>query len=90
MQLLMQHKVLRWLLLFASMVLVVVAVDYSLTHNSLKPIERLVFDLAKNYRAWFKQQDTRDVFVLLPLAFIGGLISSISPCILSLLPVNLS
>lgn len=86
----MQHKVLRWLLLFASMVLVVLVVDYSLTHNSLKPIERFVFDLAKNYRHWFKQQDTQDLVVLLPLAFIGGLISSISPCILSLLPVNLS
>jgi cytochrome c-type biogenesis protein len=85
-----QHKLLRWVLLVASMVLVVLAVDQIISLNGLKPFERWVFDLAGDYRKWFKQQNTRDLAVLLPLAFTGGLVASISPCILSLLPVNLS
>jgi cytochrome c-type biogenesis protein len=42
------------------------------------------------YYKWFQQQDLRNGFILIPLAFFGGLLASVSPCVLSLLPVNLS
>ena len=46
--------------------------------------------IGSQYERWFGQQVTANPVVLLPLAFAGGILSSISPCILSLLPVNLS
>jgi cytochrome c-type biogenesis protein len=47
-------------------------------------------ELGNSYEQWFGQQVTANPLVLIPLAFAGGLLSSISPCILSLLPVNLT
>lgn len=54
------------------------------------PIERAISIIENRYQQWFDQQDTANPLVLLPLAFIGGLLASVSPCILALLPVNLS
>lgn len=53
-------------------------------------LTELVGYIQNPYQQWLEQQNTSDPLVLVPLAFIGGLIASISPCILSLLPVNLS
>ncbi|MBD1940735.1 cytochrome c biogenesis protein CcdA [Microcoleus sp. FACHB-68] len=55
-----------------------------------EPFENFVFGVAESYQGWFESKVTNNPFVLIPLAFVGGLIASISPCILSLLPVNLS
>ncbi|MGA7952043.1 MAG: cytochrome c biogenesis protein CcdA [Gloeobacterales cyanobacterium] len=55
-----------------------------------KGIEQLVTTLGNDYQKWFSNQDTSNPLVLLPLAFAGGLLASVSPCILALLPVNLS
>jgi cytochrome c-type biogenesis protein len=54
------------------------------------PVERLISLVENHYQQWFDQQDTTNPLVLLPLAFVGGAIASVSPCILALLPVNLS
>ena len=54
------------------------------------PIEQFISRVENRYQQWFAQQDTANPFVLLPLAFLGGVLASISPCILALLPVNLS
>jgi cytochrome c-type biogenesis protein len=54
------------------------------------PIEQVVSVVENRYQKWFDKQDTANPFVLLPLAFAGGAIASVSPCILALLPVNLS
>ncbi len=54
------------------------------------PIERVISIVENRYQQWFDQQDTTNPFVLLPLAFAGGALASVSPCILALLPVNLS
>ncbi len=54
------------------------------------PVERLISIVENRYQQWFDQQNTNNPLVLLPLAFIGGLLASVSPCILALLPVNLS
>ncbi|MGG6293606.1 cytochrome c biogenesis CcdA family protein [Leptolyngbya sp. AN02str] len=54
------------------------------------PIERGISIVENRYQQWFDQQDATNPVVLLPLAFIGGVLASVSPCILALLPVNLS
>jgi cytochrome c-type biogenesis protein len=54
------------------------------------PIERAISIVENSYQQWFAKQDTANPLILLPLAFLGGVIASISPCILALLPVNLS
>jgi cytochrome c-type biogenesis protein len=53
-------------------------------------IEHKISLVENIYQGWFKQQDSTNPALLIPLAFVGGLIASISPCILALLPVNLS
>ncbi|GAB4301705.1 MAG: hypothetical protein Kow0091_00120 [Geminocystis sp.] len=54
------------------------------------PIEKLISLVENRYQEWFDQQDTGNPLILITLAFLGGLIASVSPCILALLPVNLS
>ena len=53
-------------------------------------IEHFISLSENNYQQWFEQQNTTNPFILLALAFVGGLLASFSPCILALLPVNLS
>jgi len=55
-----------------------------------KGLEYAISVVENRYQEWFAQQDTANPMVLMPLAFIGGLIASISPCILAMLPLNLS
>jgi len=56
----------------------------------LQPIQNFAFEIDANYTRWFRKQVIDSPFILMLLAFLGGLIASISPCILALLPVNLS
>lgn len=63
-----------------------IAVGPALIHG----IERAISLAENSYQKWFDRQDNTNPFVLLPLAFTGGLLASVSPCILALLPVNLS
>lgn len=53
-------------------------------------IEHFISIVENKYQEWFTQQDTTNPLILFSLAFIGGLIASISPCILAMLPINLS
>ncbi|MGA7935121.1 MAG: cytochrome c biogenesis CcdA family protein [Kovacikia sp.] len=71
-------------------VLLVIAVEQLNRAGLFAGLDNFVTDLGSNYRQWFHRQDTSNLLVLLPLSFAGGLVASISPCILSLLPVNLS
>ncbi len=56
----------------------------------LQPLQTTVLWLEARYRDLFPRDQTLPPPLLLLLAFGGGLIASISPCVLSLLPVNLS
>jgi cytochrome c-type biogenesis protein len=63
------------------------------SHQFLSLYDLLLYfvSLIENpYQQWLDQQNTSNPLILIPLALVGGLIASISPCILSLLPVNLS
>ncbi|MCW6037647.1 cytochrome c biogenesis protein CcdA [Spirulina subsalsa FACHB-351] len=54
------------------------------------PLERAISLVENRYQQWFDQQNTTNPIILISLAFMGGLLASVSPCILALLPVNLS
>jgi cytochrome c-type biogenesis protein len=66
--------------------IVVIAIAPAISH----PLEKLIAMVENRYQQWFARQDTANPWILLPLAFAGGAIASVSPCILALLPVNLS
>ena len=77
-------------LLFVGTVLLILAVSFIDWTPIFQPIQDLVFIIEESYREWLVKQSINNPLVLLPLAFAGGLISSLSPCQLSLLGVNLS
>lgn len=83
-------KILVFGFLFGGTVLLVLILSGLNLRFLSEPYQDFVFTVAESYEGWFQSQVTNNPFVLIPLAFAGGLIASISPCILSLLPVNLS
>lgn len=83
-------KFLLLVLLGLGVALVVVAIETLNQTELFRPFDNFVTTLGANYRQWFKQQQPNNLPMLLSLSFAGGLVASISPCILSLLPVNLS
>jgi cytochrome c-type biogenesis protein len=54
------------------------------------PLQALVFQAEDSYQHWMGQQSIHHPFLLIPIAFFGGLIASVSPCVLAMLPVNLT
>lgn len=56
----------------------------------LQPIQNFVFWSEDHYHQWYERHSSPSMLALLLFAFLGGLVASISPCILALLPVNLS
>jgi cytochrome c-type biogenesis protein len=83
-------KISKKLLFYLSLGLLALMVVLTVGPNIGHPLEKVISIIENSYQQWFDQQDTTNPLVLLPLAFIGGVIASISPCILALLPVNLS
>ncbi len=74
--------------LFGGTLLLILATNY---FQQLSSSLEYLISLGENiYQQWFEQQNTSNPLILLPLAFMGGLLASVSPCILALLPVNLS
>lgn len=55
-----------------------------------RPLEWMIGIAENRYQRWFDAQDSSHPLLLISLAFGGGLLASVSPCILALLPVNLS
>lgn len=76
--------------LFLGAALLTWGVDQFLHSNLYRAVEDVAFLTGETYDRWFTQQRPNHPLLLIGLAFLGGLVASISPCILSLLPVNLS
>ncbi|MGD1875333.1 MAG: cytochrome c biogenesis CcdA family protein [Mastigocoleus sp.] len=79
----------KWLI-YGGLGVIALIVVLTLGPAIAHPVERLISLIENRYQKWFDQQDTANPLILLPLAFTGGVIASVSPCILALLPVNLS
>jgi cytochrome c-type biogenesis protein len=60
------------------------------TNDLFHPLEQLVSQTENQYQKWGESQPLNHPWILIPFAVGGGLLASISPCILALLPVNLS
>jgi cytochrome c-type biogenesis protein len=59
-----------------------------ITHNI--DLEAQIALTENHYQKWGESQPLTNPWFLIPFAAVGGLLASISPCILALLPVNLS
>jgi cytochrome c-type biogenesis protein len=79
----------RWFL-FGGLALLGLLLALLISSPIFHGLEYLISLVENRYQQWFSKQDTANPLVLMPLAFVGGLIASVSPCILALLPVNLS
>lgn len=84
-----QQKNKSWLF-FGGLFLLGLIIALVLTGAVSENIEHFISFIENKYQDWFNQQDSSNPLILFPLAFIGGLIASISPCILAMLPINLS
>jgi cytochrome c-type biogenesis protein len=83
-------KAIRQWLIYGSLGLIALILVLTLGNTLSHPIERVISILENRYQQWFENQNVANPFILLPLAFMGGVLASVSPCILALLPVNLS
>jgi cytochrome c-type biogenesis protein len=79
----------KWLI-YGGLALLSLVLVLTLGPTISHPIERAISIVENRYQQWFDRQNTTNPLVLLPLAFVGGVLASVSPCILALLPVNLS
>lgn len=77
-------------LLFVGTIVLIVAVSFIDWSTLLEPLQGYVFAIEEQYKEWLGTQNTANPVFLLVLAFVGGLIGSISPCHLGLLTVNLT
>jgi cytochrome c-type biogenesis protein len=77
-------------LLFCSALGLVWGMEYIIRSPLYQAVSEFSFQIGDSYDRWFAQHATGNPIALVGLAFLGGLVASISPCILSLLPVNLS
>lgn len=86
-----QRRSKKWflpvLLFFGTLFLVAIADRFTALSSG---IDYLISLVENTYQQWFEQQNTSNPLILILLAFLGGLLASFSPCILALLPVNLS
>lgn len=55
-----------------------------------QPLERTISQTENWYQKWGNDRSLTNQWFLIPFAAGGGLLASISPCILAMLPVNLS
>jgi cytochrome c-type biogenesis protein len=86
-----RRKVPLWPLLTLLAIGTALLVIFSKQWPIMTPLlETFILPIENSYHQWFDQQQVSHPYLLLPLALIGGLIASVSPCILGLLPVNLS
>jgi cytochrome c-type biogenesis protein len=88
-----QHSLPKWsiwtgLVIFTTIAIILTKnVDLS---NLFQLLERLISHTENHYQKWGDSQSLTNPWLLIPFAAGGGLLASISPCILAMLPVNLS
>jgi len=80
--------------LYVALGLVAIAIAIIITQVNLtpltQPLDNFAFQWGDRYQQWMNNRGSQNPLILMLLAFAGGLVASISPCILSLLPVNLT
>lgn len=71
---------------------ILTAIAIGLIHNFdlFGSLEKSIAKTENQYQKWGARQLLVNPWIAMPFAFGGGLLASISPCILAMLPVNLS
>jgi len=80
----------RYLGIFIATVSILVLANALRQAGMFQTLEAWAFDVGTRYHQWYERQAIDRASVLLPLSFLGGLAVSLSPCVLGLLPINLS
>ena len=80
----------KWIGLAIAIFLAILTVKYVDLAHLWQPLESLIANVENQYQKWGESQPLTNPWLLIPFAAGGGLLASISPCILAMLPVNLS
>ncbi|WP_310483759.1 cytochrome c biogenesis protein CcdA [Chamaesiphon sp. VAR_48_metabat_403] len=80
----------KWVGLAIAIFLTILTVKYVDIAHLWQPLESLISNAENQYQKWGESQPLTNPWLLIPFAAGGGLLASISPCILAMLPVNLS
>jgi cytochrome c-type biogenesis protein len=80
----------KWSILVSLGVFTAIAIVLTKNSEWFQPIENFISQTENQYEKWGESQPLTNPWLLIPFAFGGGLLASISPCILAMLPVNLS
>ncbi len=90
-----KHRLPKWSIWLGLAILTMLAIilakyfDRDL-QELFQPLEGLIAQTENHYQKWGESQPLTNPWLLIPFAAGGGLLASISPCILAMLPVNLS
>jgi cytochrome c-type biogenesis protein len=80
----------KWSILMSLGIFTTIAIVLTKNSEWFQPIENFISQSENQYEKWGASQPLTNPWLLIPFAFGGGLLASISPCILAMLPVNLS
>jgi cytochrome c-type biogenesis protein len=80
----------KWSILMLLAICPIVAIGLTHQIDLVQLLDRLIAQIENHYQKWGESQPLDQPLFTLLFALGGGLLASISPCILALLPVNLS
>ena len=80
----------KWLILVSLGIFTAIAIVLAKNFELFQLLENAISQSENQYQRWGASQPLTNPWLLIPFAFGGGLVASISPCILAMLPVNLS
>jgi cytochrome c-type biogenesis protein len=80
----------KWWIWVGLAMLTTIAILLTKQLNLLELLESAIARTENQYQQWGERQLLTNPLLLISFAFGGGLLASISPCILAMLPVNLS
>jgi cytochrome c-type biogenesis protein len=80
----------KWAIWVGLAMLVAIAIVLAKQLNLLESLASAIARTENQYQQWGESQPLTNPWLLISFAFGGGLLASISPCILAMLPVNLS
>jgi cytochrome c-type biogenesis protein len=80
----------KWSILVSLGIFTTIAIVLTKNSEWFQPVENFISQSENQYEKWGESQPLTNPWLLIPFAFGGGLLASISPCILAMLPVNLS
>ena len=80
----------KWSILVGLGIFTTIAIVLAKNFELFQLLENAISQGENQYQRWGESQPLTNPWLLIPFAFGGGLLASISPCILAMLPVNLS